>query len=104
MANNFGNTQGQKVDYTQFPLDWSKAKQGTFSGEERETVIVVDDDSTSITTSQIKIINKVIKQYSDAYTVRVMYYGISSSDGSKYPTEIIVTVPSTKLITLRSLS
>ena len=85
-------------------LNWNNAKQATFSYDERETDIIIDNETTSITTSQPKIITKIINQYSEEYDVQVIYYGISSSDGSKYPTEVRVTIPLTNLMTFRSLS
>ena len=84
-------------------LDYSKARKGSFTQDEKETIIIIDGDNTVITTSQTKIVNKVINQYAFEYNVEVLYYGVSTKDGSQYPTEVRVTIPLTNLITLRSL-
>lgn len=84
-------------------LIWDNAKQGTFSQDERETIICSDSKETVICTSDTPTVTRVIKLYSEILDVDVLYYNVSSTTGEKYPTEVRVKIPKGRFVTLRSL-
>lgn len=84
-------------------LIWDKAKQGTFIQEEKETIIIADSKETVVTTSDTKMINKVIKLYENVLDIEVLYYSISRTTEEKFPTEVQVKIPKARFVTLRSL-
>ena len=84
-------------------LIWDKAKQGTFTQDEKETIVCTSNEETTICSSDTPMINKVLKLYSDILDVHVLYYNISSTTGEKYPTEVRVVIPKGRFVTLRSL-
>ena len=84
-------------------LVWDKAKQGTFTQDEKETIIITDAKETTITTSDTPMVTKVVRLYSDVLDVKVLYYSVSSTTQEKYPTEVQVTIPKKRFVTLRSL-
>lgn len=84
-------------------LVWTNSKQGTFTSEEKETIVIANNGETTVTTSDTPFITKVIKLYEDSLDIQVLYYGISSTTGEKYPTEVRVVIPKGRFVTLRSL-
>lgn len=89
------------LDYSQYKLNWNGAKEGTFTQDERETLISSNNEGTDICTSEVKIINKIVKLYSDQLDVKVLYY--NNTDNGKVPTEVKVHIPRTQYFTVRSL-
>lgn len=92
----------KRVDYSQFDLDWSVAKEGTFSVEEKETLICSNVNGTVVCSSEAQIITKLVRLYSEKLNVKVLYYTIQE-DGTKLPTEVRVTIPKKRFFTLRSI-
>ena len=92
----------KRVDFSQFNLDWSNAKEGTFSADEKETVICSNSEGTVVCSSEAQIITKLAKLYSDKLEVRVLYYTVQD-DGNKLPTEVRVFIPKKRYFTLRSV-
>lgn len=82
-------------------LDYSKAKKGSFTQEERETIVITNKEGADITTSETKMITKLTKLYSSEVDIQVVYYEISSTTGDKYPTEIRLQLPTNKFVTFR---
>ena len=82
-------------------LIWDKAKKGTFTGEERETLICSNNEGTSICSSETRIITKILKLYNDKLNIQVMYYK-DDEDGRK-PTEVQVFIPKKMYFSLRSI-
>lgn len=85
-----------------FNLDWTNAKEGTFTQDERETLICSNSEGTFICTSEKSIITKICKLYNDKLEIKVLYYTETNNSG-KMPTEIRVYIPKLKYFGLRSL-
>lgn len=91
------------VNYEErFKLNWSKAREGTFTQEERETIVCSNMDGTFICTSEKTIITKICKLYHDKLDIQVLYYTNTNNSG-KMPTEVRVWIPKLKYFGLRSL-
>lgn len=91
------------VNYEErFNLNWDNAKVGTFTQEERETLVCSNMDGTFICTSEKSIITRICKLYHDKLEIKVLYYTETNNSG-KMPTEIRVHIPKLKYFGLRSL-
>ena len=84
-------------------VNWEKSKQGLFTREEQETTIITNREETLITSSDTKMINKLIKLYAEQLEIKVLYFGVSSVNQEKFPTEVRVRIPKGRHVTLRKL-
>lgn len=92
----------KRLDFNQFTLNWEKAKRGTFTPEERETLVCSNMDGTAVCSSEPIIIAKIIRLYHEQLDVKVVYFK-EDENGSKIPTEVKVMIPKKQFFGLRSI-